>query len=134
MHTKTFFGLTPSRSEILLGQIWVGGSVTTGNGLMFIATLILEEENIVIHVKYVQIQYYYCCRCELSLNPIWKKGHFKHYDKSSCQTCASFPPFSIQRSLSRRGGEMSLLSIPVLSDFIIYHCSLGTVSEVQFVY
>lgn len=29
---------------------------------------------------------------------------------------------------------MSLLSSPVLSDFIIYHCSLGTVSEVQFIY
>lgn len=50
-----FFGQTPSRSEILLGQIWVGGSVTTGNGLMFIAALIIEEENIGIHVKYVQI-------------------------------------------------------------------------------
>lgn len=47
------------------------------------------------------------------------------------------PPFSIQRSLSQqrnRGGEMSLLSVPVLSDFIIYHRSLDTVSEVQFVY
>lgn len=51
---------------IVFARTDLGGQLT-GNGLtLYLQTLVY----IGIHVKYVQIQYYYCCRCELSLNPI----------------------------------------------------------------
>ncbi len=68
------------------------------------------------------------------LIPYGKKDILNTTTRAHVRHALHSPPVSIQRLLSRRGGEMSLLSILVLSDFIIYHCSLGTVSEVQFIY
>lgn len=58
------------------------------------------------------------------LIPYGKKDILNTTTRAHVRHAHHSPPFSIQRLLSRRGGEMSLLSILVLSDFIIYHCSL----------